>query len=374
MNFQSTTVEEGEDIIFNCTATGQPQPVITWKKSEGFLPQRRTIIRDAELTILNVSVDDSGLYVCTGTNAVGSNSSAVELSVVKLSTDVTSSLFVYIGQNRTLFCPVATNPHLIVVWMYNKTSTLPDGVVIDEPTFLKITSAQRSHGGNYTCVVCNSSSSETRTSARVAVHIRYPETCTVLKTNVTDFSGHYVIDSDGVGGTAPFDVYCNMTDKGGVGVTIVSHDTENRTHVRGCEDAGCYKRDVTYMGASLSQLIALTEASLHCEQFISYECFKAKLLRQGKGWWVSRDGVKMKYWGGAENKIGYCACGVTQTCEKESFKCNCDANEDVWRKDSGLLTDKTSLPVSQLRFGDTEDKYEEGYHSLGKLKCYGTAR
>jgi len=94
-------------------------------------------------------------------------------------------------------------------------------------------------------------------------------------------------------------------------VTIVSYDTENRTHVDGCDDDGCYKRGVTYKGASLSQL---TDASLHCEQFISYECFNVNLLRNGKGWCVSRDGVKMKSWGGAENKEGYCARYWNRKC------------------------------------------------------------
>ena len=360
-------------MTFTCTATGQPQPVITWNRSGGHLPQTRTIIRDANLTILNVSVHDSGLYVCTGTNAMGSNSSAAKLNVVKLSTDVSSSLLVYTGQNKTLLCPVPANPHTGVLWMYNKTSALPDGVVVDEPRVLRIASAKISHGGNYTCVVQNSSSSENWTSAIVTVHIRYPETCSSVKSNVTDVSGHYVIDSDGAGGAAPFDVYCNMTDKGGIGVTVVSHDTENRTHVNGCDQDGCYKRDVTYMGASLSQLTALTNASLYCEQFISYECFDSKLFRGGKSWWVSRDGVKMNYWGGAVNMKNYCACGVMKTCADGSWQCNCDANQKAWLQDSGLLTEKAHLPVSQLRFGDTGLKHEEGYHILGKLKCFGTA-
>ena len=44
-------------------------------------------------------------------------------------------------------------------------------------------------------------------------------------------------------------------------------------------------------------------------------------------------------------------------------------------KTAGFLTDKTKLPVKQLRFGDTGDKRynENGYHTLGKFKCYGTA-
>ena len=53
-----------------------------------------------------------------------------------------------------------------------------------------------------------------------------------------------------------------------------------------------------------------------------------------------------------------------------------DKNDAAWREDSGLLTDKSTLPVKELRFGDTgvfQGVDEKGYHTLGKLRCYGTA-
>ena len=156
-------------------------------------------------------------------------------------------------------------------------------------------------------------------------------------------------------------------------MTVISHDSENQKLVHKCERSGCYSRDIHYTGTSLSQLANLTKISSHCEQFIEYKCHKAKLLRDGKGWWVSRDSTKMTYWGGATPGSGKCACGMTESCADSSFGCNCDANDNVRREDSGLLTDKTKLPVIQLRFGDTGDSGERGYHKLGKLKCYGTA-
>ena len=62
------------------------------------------------------------------------------------------------------------------------------------------------------------------------------------------------------------------------------------------------------------------------------------------------------------------------SCADPSNPCNCDANASVRCEDSGLLTDKTHLPVRQLRFGDvTIGVTEEGYHTLGKLKYYGIA-
>ena len=45
-------------------------------------------------------------------------------------------------------------------------------------------------------------------------------------------SGNYDIDPDREGGLAPFTVYCDMTEKNGVGVTVISHDSESTTKVR----------------------------------------------------------------------------------------------------------------------------------------------
>ena len=46
---------------------------------------------------------------------------------------------------------------------------------------------------------------------------------------------------------------------------------------------------------------------------------------------------------------------MNNTCANPNRDCNCDKNDNEWREDSGLLTDKTKLPVIQLRFGDTGD-------------------
>ena len=170
-------------------------------------------------------------------------------------------------------------------------------------------------------------------------------------------------------------MYCDMADKNGVGVTVVSHDSEARTLVQGHDERGSYARDVHYTGASVSQLAGLTIVSANCEQFIKYECYYSALFRSGAfGWWVSRDNVKKIYWGGAtpadSNK---CACGLINTCADPSYGCNCDTNDSVWREDSGFLTEKSDLPVIQLRFGDTGDSGEKGYHTLGKFRCYDTA-
>ena len=204
------------------------------------------------------------------------------------------------------------------------------------------------------------------------------KTCSEIKLHSPQAtSGSYVIDPDGEGSYEPFTVHCDMTDKNGVGVTVVGHDSESKTLVNGYETRGSYVRDIHYTGSGLTskaQLFGLLDISTHCEQFIKYECQHSVLLYMGNpyGWWVSRDNVKMTYWGGATPADSYkCACGVDNTCADSRRGCNCDANDGVWREDSGLLTEKSQLPVSQLRFGDTGHSLEKGYHTLGKLKCYG---
>ena len=147
-----------------------------------------------------------------------------------------------------------------------------------------------------------------------------------------------------------------MTAEGGVGVTEIGHDSEAKTRVKGYESPGSYRRKITYdiPKESIKKFIA---QSKHCDQFIKYKCYKSMIC---DGWWVSREGCNMYYWNGASTCNGRC-----------NGECNCDKNDSTWREDSGRLTDKDVLPVSELRFGDTGGNGEEGYHTLGKLRCWG---
>ena len=246
-----------------------------------------------------------------------------------------------------------------------------------------LTKVSPNEAGSYSCEAKNFQRSIEATSV-VEVFKPGPKSgCSRIKAEKPGApSGNNIFDPDGKGGVAPFSVYCDMSDKGGVGVTVISHDSESRTHVgntNGCESPGCYRKDVRYTGVSTAQLAALTQVSKNCEQFIKYECKNdVASVSDGYAWWVSRNGTRMNYWGGARGHYRMCACGVTNSCTT-SKRCNCDGNwflfnKAGWREDSGLLTDKSVLPVSQIRLGDLGDwPREEGYHTLGKLKCYGEA-
>ena len=44
-----------------------------------------------------------------------------------------------------------------------------------------------------------------------------------------------------------------------------------------------------------------------------------KLLRDGFGWWVSRDGRRQDYWGGATPGSKKCACGMLGNCVDPNY-------------------------------------------------------
>ena len=141
----------------------------------------------------------------------------------------------------------------------------------------------------------------------------------------------------------------------------------------GYEDPGSYSRKIKY-DISMEQIVAIINQSQKCEQFIKYECWNAGFdFHIPDSWWVSRDGKNMTYWGGAEPGSLNCSCGMTNTCISQSRnkRCNCDQNKNIWTEDSGYLTDKSTLPVSELRFGDTGSTGEIGYYTLEKLQCWG---
>ena len=60
---------EGKTVVLNCSAEGDPQPVISWKRQGGQLPAGRTVVTDKHLTIQNTKKEDAGTYVCTATSA-----------------------------------------------------------------------------------------------------------------------------------------------------------------------------------------------------------------------------------------------------------------------------------------------------------------
>ena len=357
----SVIVEKGENVNLVCKASGLPVPTITWQKPLGHLPRGKTTVIDGNMTILHVTKEDRGTYVCSVKNLLREDSALAQVTVIdRLKFTLKPPIKAAASEFSNLMLNCKAQRALEITWKRTN-KYLPRTHVIFQNRTLFLKKVTTNDAGSYTCVAKNYRRTITASST---VEVLKRVSCSSIKSGRSGrSSGNYIIDPDGKGGVAPFSVYCDMSDKGGVGVTVISHDSERRTHVGnipGCTFSrpGCYRKDVTYSGGSTAQLTALTRISKNCEQFIKFECIEVAFVQDSLAWWVSRDGRKMNYWGGAGGLNGQ--------------KCNCcNGGGGGWREDSGLLTDKSALPVSQIRLADFDNSGEEGYHTIGKLKCYG---
>ena len=373
-------VEEHQNVTLMCNVTGQPFPTVTWSKAGRKLSSNSKSSGEklalSRVTLFRVTLHkDDGTYTCKAKNIITAEEIDTKVTVVPFLRFITTppvNITVPFGSDIYLDCQGTRFSN--VTWQ-REGGDLPATRLLHPNGTLVLLNVTKSFSGRYVCTVKTSFRFINATSL---VKILHPEsTCSHLKeARSSAVSGNYVIDPDGEGGEDPFRVYCNMTDKNGVGVTVVDHNREAREHVIGCEPAGCFKRNVSYTGVTISQLAGLARVNSNCEQFIMFECRDdVKFLGEMFAWWVSREGKAMYYWGGAAPGSGKCACGMNGTCV-DGGVCNCkNMLSSGWRNDSGLLSEKSSLPVIQLRFGDVDDygsdSFEEGYYSLGKFKCYG---
>ena len=372
----SIAVEENQNVTFTCLARGLPLPNITWSKVGGSLPVDAVTTEQGSLLLLKVWPEDSGNYSCTAFNLAGEiTSPAVEL-VVHLTLTFTilpplGPISINAGESLALPCTADSDLVPTMGWHMQYSQ----GVEIFPNNTLFIAFAEVSHEGLY---VCTANNSFRALEKNVTLYVHALPSCRDIKDRQllasksfpTDTSGYYFIDPDGGGtGEERFKVFCYMTNDNGV--TVISHDSEDATLVDGYEEGGSYSRIVTYTGVNPTQIATLVGISRKCFQFIKFECFGVELFGRDMAWWVSRDGNKMNYWGGADPDSGKCACGMDDSCVDPKYNCNCDSEKSQWLEDSGFLSDKSTLPVSEMRFGDTGGQKEKGYHTLGKFMCVG---
>ena len=73
----------GDGLKLNCSATGDPQPVISWKRQGGQLPVVRSQQINGSLVIRGITVNDKGIYICVAVNAGVFKSETVTFIEVK---------------------------------------------------------------------------------------------------------------------------------------------------------------------------------------------------------------------------------------------------------------------------------------------------
>ena len=76
------TRDEGGNMAFHCTVTGNPPPAVEWRfKGRKLLPGAKYLIKVGEFTVKNLNYRDAGQYTCHAKNILGSSETTGSLSV-----------------------------------------------------------------------------------------------------------------------------------------------------------------------------------------------------------------------------------------------------------------------------------------------------
>uniref|UniRef100_A0A8C1LGR8 Contactin associated protein-like 5 like n=1 Tax=Cyprinus carpio TaxID=7962 RepID=A0A8C1LGR8_CYPCA len=184
-------------------------------------------------------------------------------------------------------------------------------------------------------------------------------------------SSVFTIDLDGSGPLEHTQVNCTMADKVW---TVVGHDHMRPIDIQGSTPRSPFVLIFNYT-ISPYHLRSLVTSSEHCQQEVRYRCRKSRLFDTWDGtplsWWLDRDGVKRTYWGGFLPGVQQCSCSLDGNCRDMNYFCNCDADQDTWANDTGVLSYKDHLPLSEIAIGDTNRTNSQAELQIGPLRCYG---
>ncbi len=161
-------------------------------------------------------------------------------------------------------------------------------------------------------------------------------------------------------------VKCERLTTGEIKTIITHADSNKLLTVDGFEAAGSFKKVIAY-NQNITSIARIIDASEKCQQFLSTECYSSVLTNSC--WSTNRAWQKMKYWAGGPSNGKGCACNVEKKCPPSKI-CNCDANDDSWRIDDGLVTNKTDLPLTSVRMGDTGSSTEIHKVKIGDVECF----
>ncbi|KAM6989312.1 obscurin [Tautogolabrus adspersus] len=159
----------GKDATLSCTIVGSPTPLITWEKEKLKLTSggRFKTVEDGNvyrLTIYDLTLEDSGQYMCRAKNNVGEAYAAVTLKVA-LPTEMAqrapgflvkpTSARVGLGDDVVFLCRVAAHPEVNFDWekdgRYIGESNRIKIVSDSDSSTLRIQSVRNLDSGTYTC-------------------------------------------------------------------------------------------------------------------------------------------------------------------------------------------------------------------------------
>ncbi|XP_038669258.1 immunoglobulin superfamily DCC subclass member 4 isoform X2 [Scyliorhinus canicula] len=203
---ESQVVEENGIARFECGINGLPLPVVTWEKNQSAIPNhvRFIVLPNGILQIVNVQVDDAGVYRCIATNSVRKGySQDATLTVLQgfksIPGDVViiahpKNVTVISGQTAIMECLAYADPTPFVSWIRQDGKPIATDAIVVGRANLMIAHTQLYHSGVY---VCRANKPRTRQFVTAAAELRvlappmitqFPETISRIRASTARFA------------------------------------------------------------------------------------------------------------------------------------------------------------------------------------------
>ncbi|MEQ2233817.1 hypothetical protein ILYODFUR_025673, partial [Ilyodon furcidens] len=158
-------VQVGHQVELACVVEGVPEPTLSWTKDNRSYP----VSPYGSLILMDIKLDDEGIYTCTANNTAGQDQARVKVQVqVPPVVEVLEPPFnsplqeTVLNQRIELPCPAKGLPKPVIRWLRNGQELMgnePGVSILDDGTLLILAAVSPLDDGEYVCTAANDAGS-----------------------------------------------------------------------------------------------------------------------------------------------------------------------------------------------------------------------